>query len=145
MSSETNQIKIKALGLFQHNGRVLACPGYDPVKDEHYYRLLGGTMEFFETGEETMRREIQEELKSDIEDLQYLGLVENRFEYKGERGHQITFLYSGNLANKDLYSQEKIPILDTKASVEAEWVLVKDILEGRTKLYPPFEYEKYLA
>ena len=141
MFREANQIKVKAMCLFVHKGRVLAAPGHDSIKNETFYRLLGGTMEFFETAEETIRREIKEEINSEIENLRFLKLIENRFEFDGERGHQITFLYSGDLADKALYDQEKIKIIDT--SYVATWVPIEEILSGKTKLYPALNYENY--
>lgn len=61
----------------------------------------------------------REELLCEIENLEFVKLIENIFTYNGEQGHQITFLYKGNLANKNLYKQEKIVVHDVK-SFEAE-------------------------
>ncbi len=136
-------IQVKAMCLFQHNGRVLAGKGFDSKRDEHFYRIVGGGMDFFETAEETIRREIQEELGSDIENLKYLTLIENLFEFEGARGHQITFIFSGDLASKALYDQEKIEFLDAPG-LFMEWVPIKDIVEKKVVAYPPLDYARFL-
>ena len=55
--------RIKVMCVFNHQGKTLASKGYDHVKDEVFYRLIGGTIDFGEKSEDGIRREIQEELK----------------------------------------------------------------------------------
>jgi 8-oxo-dGTP pyrophosphatase MutT (NUDIX family) len=52
----------------------------------------GGGMEFGEHSRETAIREISEELGVDVAPT-FLGVVENHFVHRGERGHDIEFLY----------------------------------------------------
>ncbi len=138
------KIRIKAMCLFVHDGKVLVSDkAYDSVKKSYYYRVIGGKMEFYESGEECVRREVREELHTEIENLELLELVENRFVYNGQRGHELVFLYTGDLANKELYAQEKIHVLDTK-EFNAVWVPIRGILEGETPLYPAVDYAQYL-
>lgn len=136
---KTNQIEVKALCIIlRDNKDVLVGLGYDEIKKEHFGRVLGGGMNFGETAEAAVRREIKEELLCEIENLEFVKLIENIFIYNGEKGHQITFLYKGDLSNKDLYKQEKILVHDTK-SFEAEWLPLSDVITGKVKLYPEFD------
>lgn len=130
--------------LFVHDGKTLASKGFDDIANKHFYRVLGGTMNFLETGERAIRREIQEELHSDIDELALLEVIENIFTYKGNKGHQIVFLYSGNLARKELYKQKTIHIVDDQHEFDAEWIAIDDVLAGRIQLYPEFDYQKFL-
>ncbi|MEZ4517114.1 MAG: hypothetical protein R3C44_09860 [Chloroflexota bacterium] len=50
-----NHIRPIAICLFSHNGRVLAAEGYDPIKQQTFYRPLGGTIEFGETSAKRLR------------------------------------------------------------------------------------------
>jgi ADP-ribose pyrophosphatase YjhB (NUDIX family) len=136
---KTNQIEVKALCIIlRDNKEILVGLGYDEIKKEHFGRIMGGGMNFGETAEVAVRREIKEELLCEIENLEFIKLIENIFTYNGEKGHQITFLYKGELANKDLYTQEKIAVHDTK-SFEAEWLSLDDVISGKVKLYPEFD------
>jgi len=136
---KTNQIEVKALCIILRNNKeILVGLGYDEVKKEHFGRIMGGGMNFGETAESAVRREIKEELLCEIENLEFVKLIENIFTYNGEQGHQITFLYKGNLANKNLYKQEKILVHDTN-SFEAEWLPLSDVKNRKVKLYPEFD------
>jgi NADH pyrophosphatase NudC (nudix superfamily) len=64
---QEGKIRIKAMCLFYKDGKVLVSKGFDKVKNENFYRVLGGSVNFFETGEAGVRREIQEELLSEVE------------------------------------------------------------------------------
>ena len=79
-----NQIRAVALCVFLNNNRILVFEGHDPIKDETYYRPLGGGIEFGENGEAAVRREIMEELHSGIADLTHMGFLENIFMYNGK-------------------------------------------------------------
>ncbi len=53
--------------------RILVAEGYDSVKEQIFYRPLGGSIEFGERGEEAVRREFQEEIGTGLDDIRYLG------------------------------------------------------------------------
>lgn len=139
-----NRIRIKVMCLITDGDRVLAGHGYDSVKGEDFYRVLGGSMKFSETSEEGVRREIREELNSEIEDLKFLDVVENTFVYKGNPGHEIIFLFQGTLTDKEIYKQAKIHIVDEGYEFDAEWVSLKDVFAGKARLYPEYDYSKAL-
>lgn len=138
-----DEIAGKAMLLIQHNGKLLLSEGYDKNTDEHFYRLLGGSLNFGERSEDGVRREIQEELKSEIDNLHLITVIENIFTFEGERGHQIVFLYGGDLSNKDLYNQPVIHIIDSR-EFDAKWFLMEEILKGDRLIYPKYDYAKIL-
>lgn len=127
--------------LFHNNGKVLVSKGFDRVKNEHFYRVLGGSVNFFETGKAGVRREIQEELHSEIENLKLVDVIENLFTYEGSKGHEIVFLYSGDLSRKELYEQNPIHIIEDTYEFDAEWIATSDVLAGKIPLYPALDYK----
>jgi len=140
------QIAVKAMCLFEHEGRVLLTRGYDSVKDEHFYRVPGGHVEFGERAEEAVRREIIEELNSEIEDLVFERVVENIFQYQGAPGHEIVFIYTGRLGNQALYEKDVISYLEHDGSHhEAVWVPLADVLSGAARTYPACDYRAILS
>ncbi len=138
------KIRPIALCLFGNKGRILASKGFDRTKGEHFYRLLGGSIDFFETSEFCIRREIKEELQSEIENLKFLFAFENLFTYESTRGHEIVFLYSGDLVRQELYNQKSVHIVENNYELEAEWISVKDIIAGKIILYPVLDYQNLL-
>jgi 8-oxo-dGTP pyrophosphatase MutT (NUDIX family) len=103
----SNQIRPLAICIFRDGDRILVGEGYDPVKRETFYRPLGGGIEFGERAEETVRREVREEIDAQAESLQYLFTLENIFTFNGAAGHEIVMVFDGRLVNEDLYLQEE--------------------------------------
>lgn len=143
-NSKNKKIVVKALCIVEKDGKLLLCKGFDSVKKEIFFRFVGGTVNFGEKIEEALRREIREELNSEIENLEFVTMIENIFIFEGERGHEICFLYKGDLSNKEVYHKKVIPIPDTE-DFPAKWVLISDVLEGKVKLYPTFDYRKLFS
>jgi 8-oxo-dGTP pyrophosphatase MutT (NUDIX family) len=56
------RIRPLALAVIRRDDRILVFEAHDSVKDETFYRLLGGGIEFGDRGEEAIRRELVEEL-----------------------------------------------------------------------------------
>lgn len=147
-----SKIRVKAMCLFVRDGRVLLQSGksinsLNPsrhVFPDNWYRVLGGSLNFLETSEQGVRREIREEIGSEIDNLKLLDAVENIFEYKGETKHEVVFLYGGDLSNAELYSKEVIHVVDSDYEFDAEWVSVEKVLSGEIDLKPMADYQKYL-
>jgi len=141
---QEKKIRLKAMCLFNHEGKTLASKGYDEKKNQTFYRVIGGSVDFGEKTEEGVRREIREELGCEVENLELVKIVENIFEYNGVPGHEVVFLYKGDLSNKDLYAQEKIHIVEPYSEFNAEWVPIEDVVSGKAILYPALNYSEIL-
>ena len=62
-----------ALCVFRKKDQILVTEEYDKLKKEHFYRPLGGNIEFGEYSWETIRREIKGELGEEIKNLTFIG------------------------------------------------------------------------
>lgn len=129
-------IRAIAICVFRNGGRILVSEGTDSVKQEHFYRPLGGTIEFGERGAETIVRELMEEIKAEVTDLQYLGLLENHFVYEAERGHEIVLVYDGKFADKSLYEKTIIFGDELGSPIRAMWITLSELGPGKPPLYP---------
>jgi 8-oxo-dGTP pyrophosphatase MutT (NUDIX family) len=134
-----NQIRPVAICVFRKVDRILVAEGYDPVKDEHFYRPLGGGIEFGENSKDTIRRELMEEvqLEADDDSLRYLGAVENVFMFNGAAGHDIVLVYDGILKDASMYAQECIHGREANGEpIRAVWKSLDEFGEGKAILYP---------
>jgi 8-oxo-dGTP pyrophosphatase MutT (NUDIX family) len=118
------------------DNRILVAEGHDSKKDQTFYRPLGGTIEFGEHGEETVRREFREEIGADLTEVQYLGMLENIFTYEGRRGHEIVLVYDGKLSDDSLYQKEIIQGDELGTPFKAVWKRLDEFAPGQPPVYP---------
>ena len=133
-----NQIRPIAICIFRKKDRILVFEGVDPSSNEIFYRPLGGGIEFGEHSEDTIRREMMEEINAEVEELRYLGTLENVFSFDGTPGHEIVQVYDGVLKESGLYEQTVIVghEADVDESFEAMWMSLNEFGEGKSILYP---------
>ena len=132
-----NQIRSVSLCVFLNDNRILVFEGYDKVKDETFYRPLGGGIEFGETAEETVRRELMEEIQAEVEDVHFLGALENIFTFNGDSYHEIVMIHDGVLKESGLYEQAVIEGEEANGDViRAIWMRLDEFGEGKSILYP---------
>jgi 8-oxo-dGTP pyrophosphatase MutT (NUDIX family) len=133
-----NKIRPLAICVFLNKGRILVAEGYDPVKKQNFYRPLGGGIEFSERSEDTIRRELMEEIGAEVCELKYLGTLENIFVFNGTPGHEIVQVYDGVLKESGLYDQAVIvgEEADIQESFRAVWMSLDEFGEGKAILYP---------
>lgn len=101
-----NQIRPLAVAVVRHKNKILAMEGYDSVKQETFYRLIGGGIEFGERAEDTVVREFREELGLDIKVTRFLGVSENIFTYEGKPGHEIVLFFEAEFVAREMYDKE---------------------------------------
>jgi 8-oxo-dGTP pyrophosphatase MutT (NUDIX family) len=129
------RLRAIALGLFRHQGKILVSEGYDDVKQEAFCRPLGGGIDFGETSQEALVREIWEELGAEITDLQFLGVLESIFLYRGEMGHELVFVYDARLVDASLYGQE-LAVQEGDRHFIATWKSVDQMTGPNQRLVP---------
>lgn len=137
------RIRPLAICVFRHADRILVAEGFDSVKQGYFYRPLGGAIEFGETAAETIQRELMEEIQQPVEDLRYLGTLENIFFYEGAPGHEIVMVFDGRFVNEWVYAAEKIEGVEDEMNQHGEptrftglWKSLSFFRENRAPLYP---------
>lgn len=73
---------------------------YPPKQD--YWDLPGGFVDLGESMEESMKREIKEEIGIDIKDLKYFSSYSDRYLFKDIYYWTICFVYIGEIHNSNL-------------------------------------------
>jgi 8-oxo-dGTP pyrophosphatase MutT (NUDIX family) len=130
------QIRVIALGLIKRaDEKILVEKGYDSVKQEIFYRPLGGGIEFGETGAEALQREFIEEIGKEITVTHLIDSIENIFEFEGQPGHQIMLLYNASFtdpADYDVTHFQRLDIKDTQAC----WISLAEIEQEGAMLHP---------
>lgn len=120
------KLNVRAAGVMIHNGKVLV---HRNVNSDHY-ALIGGRVEIGESSENTIKREIKEELGKDIKITEYISTIENFFEIKGSKYHEIMFVYGIEFINEE---DKKIDYvmknIEGKDYLQYEWIELDRIEE----------------
>lgn len=127
------EIRPIVLGLAIKNGKVLVSEGYDKVKNQTFYRCLGGGIEFLEKSDEALKREFKEEIDADIIVKDFLGINENIFTYEEKNAHELILIYSIDI--KDCDYKEEYNIIDMQNHI-AKWIDIDNFKTKQAILYP---------
>ncbi len=140
------RIRVLALGLVLHRDHVLFAEGFDSVKDQTFYRALGGEVEFSEPAATAVVRELREELGRETVVRELLGVIENRFTLEGAPGHEIVFEYLVALApGAEPPDLEPLTAHEGDATFTARWLSLPELLAGTYRVYPEGVAERLAA
>ena len=128
------EIRPIALGLAIKNNKLLVSEGFDKVKNETFYRCLGGGIEFLEKSEEALKREFLEEINVDITVKNFLGISENIFTYQGKKAHELILFYSIEISDENY--QEEYKVIDDHGETIAKWIEIDEFKNKNKILYP---------
>jgi 8-oxo-dGTP pyrophosphatase MutT (NUDIX family) len=143
---KSGKIRALAICILRKDGQILVFEGYDPVKQETFYRPLGGAIEFGEYGRQALVREMREEIGVEITTPRYLGLSENIFTYGGKPGHEIVLIYAADLVDRTIYEIESLVGQEDDGSpLTVAWKPLEFFQRGQAPLYPAGLLEFLLA
>ena len=135
------EIRPIALGLAIKNYKLLVSEGFDIVKNETFYRCLGGGIEFLEKSEEALKREFLEEINVDITVKDFLGISDNIFSYQGKKAHELILFYSIEISDENY--QEEYKVIDDHGETIAKWIDINEF-KNKNKILYPEEVFKYI-
>lgn len=147
------KLNVRAACIIEHNNKILLHRNLN----SNHYALLGGRVQIGENSEETVKREVKEELGKEIEITGYIGTIENFFEANEFKYHEYMFVYKAEFKEKaDKKIQENLENLEGKEHLKYEWIeldkmeeypikpkVVKEILkEGKYPVHKIFVERK---
>lgn len=116
-----NQIRVIAICIIRRGDKILVCEYFDQGRNTPFYRPLGGAVEFGETTQQTIKREIREEIDQETADLKLLTVLENIFTLEGKTGHEIVYVYEGHFADEAAYQRESFEVHEEGEILTASW------------------------
>ncbi|MBI4363337.1 MAG: NUDIX domain-containing protein [Candidatus Doudnabacteria bacterium] len=118
-------------------GRVLMARRTENSRDEHgRWDIGGGRIEFGDTVENTLRKEIQEEYNAKVLDFEFLGFRDVHRSHNGEPTHWLALDY------KVLIDPEGIKINEPHKFDSLDWFTIDNLPQPVHSQFPEF-LEKY--
>lgn len=130
------QIRTKALAVVRADSKILVCAipnGDGTIKG---WRPLGGTVEFGEPAEDTVVRELTEEIGATSRVNGLRGVLQNIYEHEGNQGHEIVFVFDVTLTDPGLAAARKFVVEDSGSRFACAWVEVARFTCARDTLFP---------
>lgn len=123
---ENYKLNVRAAGVIVHNNKILVHRNLN----SNHYALVGGRVEIGEDSENTVKREIQEELGKEVEITGYIATIENFFEADGSKYHEILFIHKAEFINeKDREIEKNLKNIEGKDYLQYEWLDLDKINE----------------
>lgn len=116
---EDYKLNVRAAGVIIHNNKVLVHKNLN----SNHYALIGGRVEIGEDSATTVKREAQEELGKEVETTGYVSTIENFFEMKGRKYHEILFIHKAEFINdEDKKIEYTLKNMEGKEHLQYEWL-----------------------
>ena len=117
-------LNCRAAAIINHNGKIL----FHKNTAEPHYALVGGRVQITERSDDTVKREIKEELGKDIEITGYICTIENLFNHphNGKKYHEIMFVHSAEFIDDDdkkiTETMQNIEEAEEEKHIQYEWI-----------------------
>ena len=95
-------IRPLAVAVIRYQGKILAVRGVDHVKNEVFFRLPGGGIEFGETAEAALKREFAEEFGVEVKIGRRLDVTGKRFQLRRAGRPRNRFCFRGFFARRKI-------------------------------------------
>ena len=121
---EDYKLNVRAGVIIIHDGKVLT---HRNLKSDHY-AMLGGRVAIGEDSETTAKREVLEELGKEIEITGYVSTIENFFEMKGSKYHEIEVVHLDEFKDEeDKKIQHTLKNIEGDDRIVYEWIDIDKI------------------
>ena len=133
---DADTVRPLVIGIPSRDDEIFVSKLSDPGIHEQFFRPIGGEIEFAEYSRDALVREFDEELNISVTVGEYLGSIENVFEFAGRTRHEIVFVYDIEPMN-ELWNVTQLEGKDDGGvTYTASWKSVAQFGSQETPLYP---------
>lgn len=129
-------VRVKVVGLLIRDGRSLWIEAFDRVTGERYLLPPGGGVEFGERLEEAVKRELLEEIRVDVSEVEMLGFSENFLRFNRWDEHELVFVFAAQCPEGWPADFDPIEIADSGRRQRGHWMTLDELRSAEARLYP---------
>ena len=116
---------------------MLLIRATDPHDGRSFLLPPGGGVEFGETLDQAVLREVLEEVGTRLPSVRRLGMFESLFQFAGRREHELVFVYEGDCDDAHVCATEEIEIKESNgARLPARWYTLSEVVASGLPLFP---------
>ena len=120
-----------AAAVIRDGDRLLVWEDHDPTTGAVVCVPLAGGIEFGETGADAIRRELQEEIGQQPSRVTYLGLLEDIFDWNGQKRHELYLIFDVEFADAILAGADEVTVTEEDGtSYPARWRHLREFRES---------------
>jgi 8-oxo-dGTP pyrophosphatase MutT (NUDIX family) len=132
----SGRIRPLVAAIIRDDNRILVWHDLDPSTGDLVAVPIAGGIEFGETSAEAVQREVEEELGCRPARFRLLGVLEDVFEWSGQKRHEVWFVYDIEVSDHSLHEREEIEIVEPNGdSYSARWRELSEF-DGSRRLVP---------
>lgn len=132
------RFNVRSAAVFEHDGWVLLCQSQAA---DRFWFLPGGRVELMESTPETLRREMSEELGTDVEVGPLQWLAEIFFHMEERQYHELGFYYRASFKDPTYLEKSRtwFGVVDGPYKINLRWFRVEEL--DQVDVRPPFVTE----
>lgn len=125
-----DRIRPIAAAVIRSGDRILVWEDLNPATGEVVAVPLAGGIEFGESGEAAVRRELLEEIGAAASAVRYLGTIEDIFDWNGRKRHELHLVYDVELADDRFHELDEVEVDDDGEHYVARWRPLSEFRTG---------------
>ncbi|WP_254509126.1 NUDIX hydrolase [Anatilimnocola floriformis] len=130
-------IRAKVVCILRNADRLLLIRATDPHDGRSFLIPPGGGVEFGETLEHAVRREIFEEVGIELSQVTRLAMSENIFQFAGRPEHELVFVYEAQCHDAVVCAQDEMVIRESNGeTLPARWYTLTEVIGSGLPLFP---------
>src|SRR5919201_3878226 len=120
-----------AAAVIRDGDRILVWDDYNPDTGEVVAVPLAGGIEFGETGAQAIARELEEEIGAAPTRISFLGLLEDIFDWAGQKRHELYLVYDVELGDRAVYDADELQVVEPDGTTyPARWRALSEFASG---------------
>ncbi len=134
------KVNCRAVGIIANNDMILM----QKRQRDNFWTLPGGKIALLEKGEETIQRELKEEIGIDFENCTMYNVKENFFKFENQQYHEFIFMYLINPNQvTGLCIDKEFDGIETQKKLQFRWMTEKELLS--TEIAPTWLKDELLT